>query len=474
MCAMKKNPNFPILIVDDEAGLRTVISKALLSHGMDNILESSNGLDAWFLIESEKPKIILLDLILPDAKGIDILAGISKKNPDVIVIIVSASSDIEVAIKCMKLGAFDFITKPISIPLLTACLKRAIQMQELKIENELLSREVLSDKLSNPEAFSEIITNNSGMKNLFKYCEAIALSSHPVLITGETGTGKELFSKAIHALSQREGNLVTENVAGVDANVFADTLFGHVKGAYTGADSVRKGLVEEAERGTLLLDEIGDLCMDSQVKLLRLIQEREYSMLGSNAKKISNAKIIASTNQDLLELLNENRFRKDLYYRLLTHHVCIPPLRDRKDDIPLLLDFFLDMAALEFKKKKPAYPQELLFLLKNFNFPGNVRELKSMVLNAVGENKTGVLSLESFTRHINKVSHFKGAQVNGEYTPEYFSGLRNLPFLRDMTEDLINDAMERSGHNQTKAARLIGITQQAISNRARKTEKQAQ
>jgi DNA-binding NtrC family response regulator len=471
---MKKNPNFPILIVDDEAGLRAVISKALLSHGMDNILESSNGLDAWFLIESEKPKIILLDLILPDAKGIDILDGISKKNPDVIVIIVSASSDIEVAIKCMKLGAFDFIAKPISIPLLTACLKRAIQMQELKIENELLSREVLSDKLSNPEAFSEIITNNSGMKNLFKYCEAIALSSHPVLITGETGTGKELFSKAIHALSQREGNLVTENVAGVDANVFADTLFGHVKGAYTGADSVRKGLVEEAERGTLLLDEIGDLCMDSQVKLLRLIQEREYSMLGSNAKKISNAKIIASTNQDLLELLNENRFRKDLYYRLLTHHVCIPPLRDRKDDIPLLLDFFLDMAAVEFKKKKPAYPQELLFLLKNFNFPGNVRELKSMVLNAVGENKSGVLSLESFTRHINKVSHFKNTQVNGEYTPEYFSGLINLPFLRDVTEDLINDAMERSGHNQTKAARLIGITQQAISNRARKTEKQPQ
>jgi transcriptional regulator with PAS, ATPase and Fis domain len=197
-------------------------------------------------------------------------------------------------------------------------------------------------------------------------------------------------------------------------------------------------------------------------------------MLGSNAKKISNAKIIASTNQDLLELLNENRFRKDLYYRLLTHHVCIPPLRDRKDDIPLLLDFFLDMAAVEFKKKKPAYPQELLFLLKNFNFPGNVRELKSMVLNAVGENKSGVLSLESFTRHINKVSHFKNTQVNGEYTPEYFSGLINLPFLRDVTEDLINDAMERSGHNQTKAARLIGITQQAISNRARKTEKQPQ
>lgn len=468
MCTMKKNPEFPILIVDDEEGLRTVMSKALLLHGMDNLLESSSGLDAWFLIESKKPKIVLLDLILPDARGVDILDGISKKNPDVIVIIVSASKDVEMAIKCMKLGAFDFITKPITVPLLIACLKRAIQMQELKIENELLSREILSDKLGNPAAFSDIITNNSGMKNLFKYCEAIALSSYPVLITGETGTGKELFSKAIHVLSQRPGNLVTENVAGLDSNVFADTMFGHVKGAYTGADSMRKGLVEEADQGTLLLDEIGDLSMDSQVKLLRLIQEHEYSMLGSNAKKISNVKIIASTNHDLLELIDENRFRKDLYYRLLTHHVCVPPLRDRKDDIPLLLDYFIDMASVEFKKKKPAYPQELPFLLRNYNFPGNVRELKSMVLNAVGESKSGALSLESFTKHIHKVTNPKNTNINEGYTQEYFSGLRELPLLRDITEDLINDAMKRSGNNQTKAARIIGITQQAISNRARK------
>lgn len=471
---MKKNPAFPILLVDDEETLRTAMSKALVSHGMDNILEASNGLDAWFLIEDKKPKIILLDLILPDAKGVDILEGISKKNPDVIVIIVSGSNDVEMAIKCMKFGAFDFIAKPISIPLLIACLKRAVQMQELKMENALLSREVLSDKLDNPGAFSGIVTNNSGMKNLFKYCEAIALSSHPVLITGETGTGKELFSKAIHELSQRSGSLISENVAGIDSNVFADTLFGHVKGAYTGAEGVRKGLVEEAEKGTLLLDEIGDLSMDSQVKLLRLIQEHEYSMLGSNAKKTSNVKIIASTNHDLLELLDENRFRKDLYYRLLTHHVCIPPLRDRKDDIPLLLDFFLDMAAAEFKKKKPVYPQELPFILRNFNFPGNIRELKSMVLNAVGESKSGVLSIESFTKHISKVSRSKNTNINEGYTPEYFSGLKELPLLRDINEDLINDAMKRSGNNQTRAARLIGITQQAISNRARKTEKQAQ
>ena len=248
---MKKNPAFPILLVDDEETLRTAMSKALVSHGMDNILEASNGLDAWFLIEDKKPKIILLDLILPDAKGVDILEGISKKNPDVIVIIVSGSNDVEMAIKCMKFGAFDFIAKPISIPLLIACLKRAVQVQELKMENALLSREMLSDKLDNPGDFSGIVTNNSGMKNLFKYCEAIALSSHPVLITGETGTGKELFSKAIHELSNRSGSLISENVAGIDSNVFADTLFGHVKGAYTGADAVRAGLVEEAERAMI-------------------------------------------------------------------------------------------------------------------------------------------------------------------------------------------------------------------------------
>ncbi|MCX6984189.1 MAG: sigma 54-interacting transcriptional regulator, partial [Lentisphaerae bacterium] len=365
---------------------------------------------------------------------------------------------------------FDFITKPISGPLLTACLQGAIQMQELKLENEFLGREVLNDKLGNPEVFSEIITNNFGMKNIFKYCEAIAISSHPVLITGETGTGKDLFAKAVHALAKRHGSLVTVNVAGIDPNVFADTLFGHVKGAYTGADTVRAGLIEEAEDGTLLLDEIGDLGMDSQIKLLRLIQEHEYSVLGSNAKKMSNVKIIASTNHDLPELVEGNRFRKDLYYRLMTHHVSIPPLRDRKDDIPVLMDFFLDAASMEFKKQKPSCPQELLFLLRNFNFPGNVRELKSMVLNAVGEGKSKILSLESFTSHINKVSSSKNAHITGEYSPEYFAGLTQLPVLRSVTGDLINEAMKRSGHNQTKAGRLIGITQQAISNRARKAE----
>lgn len=467
---MKKKSISPILIVDDEEALRGMMSRALMAHGMDNILEASNGLDARFLIESEKPKIVLLDLVLPDCSGVDILGSISEKNPEITVIIVSASTDVEMAIKCMKLGAFDFITKPISIPLLTACLKRVMHMQELTVENELLSKEILRDNPSNTKVFSEIVTNNSGMKNLFKYCEAIACSSYPVLITGETGTGKELFAKAIHALSNRAGSLVTVNVAGIDPNVFADTLFGHVKGAYTGADDTRKGLIEEAERGTILLDEIGDLCMDSQVKLLRLIQENEYSMLGSNTKRTSNVKIIASTNHNLLELVDGRSFRKDLYYRLITHHVCIPPLRDRKDDIPTLMDFFLDTAAREFKKQKPSCPQELMFLLESFNFPGNVRELKSMVLNAVGEGKTKTLSLESFSTHIKQVSSFKNMHIDEEYSTEYFAGLKKLPILREVSEDLINEAMSRSGQNQTKAAKLIGITQQTISNRTRKTE----
>ncbi len=468
---MSDNPRFSILIVDDEPVVRKIIGRCLRNYGYDNYLEVDHGHDVLPAMEKNAPGLVILDLKLPGIGGEELLEIITRTHPEIIVIIVTGSGDIPTAIRCMKAGAFDFIEKPVDVSLLMASVRRAVEMQDLKLENQILTRQLSSEEPEHPGAFSEIITASPVMKKLFRYCEAVAPSSYPMLITGETGTGKELFSKAVHNLSGRKRDLVSVNVAGVDANVFADTLFGHVKGAYTGADHPRSGLVEEASGGTLYLDEIGDLSMDSQVKLLRLIQEHEYSALGSDAIRTTDAKIIASTNQQLLPLAEKDKFRKDLYYRLATHHIHIPPLRERKEDIPLLLDFFLEQAAVEFKKPKPAYPGELPVLLKNYHYPGNVRELKSMVHDAVGEHRAKVLSLESFSRHINNVGTEKSAVANIADVSEIFAGMEKLPASRHVTEALINEAMKRAEGNQSLASRLIGISQQSISNRHAKTLK---
>ncbi|MFZ2658599.1 MAG: sigma-54 dependent transcriptional regulator [Victivallales bacterium] len=468
---MKANPHFSILIVDDEPVVRKMIAHSIRNYGYDNYLEVDHGDDVIACIEKNSPKVVILDLKLPGMGGEELLGMIAGKYPEIIVIIVTGSSDIATAIRCMKNGAFDFIVKPVDGSLLMAAIKRAVKMQELKLENENLARQYSADEPGHPDIFVDIITGSPLMKKLFRYCEAIAPSTYPVLVTGETGTGKELFSKAVHSLSGRKGKLVSVNVAGVDANVFADTLFGHIKGAYTGADHPRSGLVEEASGGTLYLDEIGDLSMDSQVKLLRLIQEHEYSPLGSDAKKTTDAKIVASTSQQLLNLVEEDKFRKDLYYRLVTHHINIPPLRERKDDIPMLLDFFLGRASREFGKPKPSCPQELTVLLKNYDFPGNVREFKSMVHDAVGGHISKILSLESFARHINSIETGAPSRMKTTGIVEMFAGMEKLPMSRDVTQALIDEAMRRSEGNQSMASRLIGISQQSISNRHGKAKK---
>ncbi|MDZ7767137.1 MAG: sigma 54-interacting transcriptional regulator [Melioribacteraceae bacterium] len=242
--------------------------------------------------------------------------------------------------------------------------------------------------------------------------EAIAKTNLPVLITGETGTGKELIANAIHKVSGRKGELVPVNVAGVDDNLFSDTLFGHKKGAFTGAEIERKGLIERAEDGTLFLDEIGDLNIESQVKLLRLLQEGQFYPLGSDIAKLSNARIIVATNRSIKSLQSSNTFREDLYYRLRSHHINIPPLRERKKDIPYLIDFFLIRAAKELGKTKPRPPKELYTLLSNYHFPGNIRELEGIIYDAVSLHKSGILftrinSIKTLRSSAAKIDHRK-------------------------------------------------------------------
>jgi len=321
-------------------------------------------------------------------------------------------------------------------------------------------------RLKRPEAFAAVLTRSQNMLSVFLSLEAIAASSQPVLITGETGTGKDLLALVVHNLSGREGAFLAANVAGFDDSLFTDTLFGHKKGSFTGAVQDRKGLVEQAAEGTLFLDEIGELSVASQVKLLRLLEAREYFPIGSDSVKRSSARVVLATNRDLPALVGEGGFRKDLYYRLSTHRLEIPPLRARKEDIPLLADHFLAQAAAELGKKPPTPPPQLYTLLATYDFPGNIRELKSMVYDAVSRHRGGVLSLELFRERIGPGA---GPPVQPAETPLAFAD--RLPTLEQGVQMLIDEALQRSQGNQSIAAQLLGLSQQALSKRLSRKKK---
>jgi DNA-binding NtrC family response regulator len=324
-------------------------------------------------------------------------------------------------------------------------------------------------RLERAEAFAPIITNDKKMFSIFEYMESIAPTLQPVLITGETGVGKELIARATHALSGLTGEFVAVNVAGLDDNVFSDTLFGHVRGAFTGAEHPRRGLIERASGGTLFLDEIGDLNQASQVKLLRLLQESEYMPLGQDEPKRTDARILSSTNQDLWSLQRQGMFRKDLNYRLRTHHLDIPPLRERMEDIALLVDHFLGKASCALRKKKPTAPKELFTLLNTHPFPGNIRELETMVFDAVSRHRHKILSLDVFKSHIARDRcDARISTDQGSHETRLIRFSESLPTIKQATSILVAEAMRRADGNRSVAAQILGISRQALCKRLKK------
>ena len=455
-----------ILILDDEQNILNSYKIILNSNGYKNVFTCSYINDFFSILENQEIDLVLLDIIMPETSGLDILNIMLTDYPEIAIVIVSGINSVSTAVECIKKGAIDYIVKPVGTNEVLSCLKKVFSGIDLKKENAHLKESLFDDIKNVHSAFSAINTINPQMKKIFKYCEVVTCSSQPILISGETGTGKELIAKAIYKYGNFKGNFIPVNTAGLDTQMFTDTLFGHIKGSFTGAAGNRDGMLKSAENGILFLDEIGDIELQSQIKLLRLLQEHEYTPIGCDTPKHTNAKIILGTNKDLEKKVSEETFRKDLYYRLSMHQINLPPLRERLEDIPLIFDEFLKEACKDLQKKKPRYHPELITLLKTYSYPGNIRELHGMVYTAVSKHTSGMLSSKEFLKHIRKNNTHAVAtnQKENEFT-DFLSQATILPTLKELSPYLINEAMKRTNGNQRQAAVLLGITPQALSKR---------
>lgn len=483
-----------ILLVDDTPANLRFLLEILTEEGFD-VRPANSGSLALASARNRPPDLILLDIMMPEMDGYEVCRQLKKdgRTRDVPVLFISALEETVDRVLAFDVGGVDFITKPFQSQEVLArvrthlALRRVqtrLEQQKAQLEQEISERKkaeeelskyqdslagILEKKLRRPEVFKDIVSQSEKMRSIFQYIEALACSSEPVLITGESGVGKELIARAVHDVSQLKGPWVPVNIAGLDDNVFSDTLFGHVRGAFTGADRARTGMIEKAAGGTLFLDEIGDLSPVSQVKLLRLLQEKEFIPLGSDQVHQLNARIVVATNIKLHQQQKPGAFRNDLYFRLCTHHIEVPPLRERTEDIVFLLHHFLEEAAREMGKKKPTPPAELPILLSTYSFPGNIRELRAMVFNAVSMHKGRTISMDLFKKAMGLSGKEPSEDMFRDNPLVTFH--ERLPTLKQVTELLVKEAISRTQGNQSMAARLLGITPPALSGRLKKRKK---
>ena len=367
-----------ILVIDDKESMRQMLAKTLESEGfeVDTARDGEGGLDK---AKEKRFDLILTDLKLPKMDGLEVLSSIKDLDPEVAVIVMTAYGTIETAVQAIKQGAFDFLTKPFDVDHLHVLIQRALENRRLLAENVLL-REELAHNLG----FTEIIGKSEKMKEVTRLVKKVAYSDTTVLLLGESGTGKELFARAIHSLCPRKsGPYVAINCAAIPRELLENELFGSERGAYTGAVTRKMGKFEIAEKGTIFLDEIGDLDIALQAKILRVLQEKRFERLGGTKTINIDVRVIAASNFDLKKAIEKKDFREDLYYRLSVFPIPIPPLRERREDIPELADFFIRKYCLEMKKEKKALSKEALSLMDKYHWPGNVRELENTIERAI-------------------------------------------------------------------------------------------
>ena len=460
--------NRRVFLIDDEQAVLDSLEITLDMAGFHHTVTCNEPENAIEQLRKAGASLVLLDLHMPKLRGDELLPQLKEEFPEIPVIIVTGINDLKTAVNCMKLGASDYIVKPVEKNELLASVNNMLNLKNAETEISNLKNELLGGGMYlENDVYPPIITRNRRMISILKYLRAIKHSDKPILITGETGVGKDLFARAIHDLRGVQGPFITVNLGGLDDNMFSDTLFGHTKGSFTGADKARKGLIDSAKGGTIFLDEIGELSVASQIKLLRLIQNSEYLPLGSDITRKANVNIICATNIDFEESIKNKTFRKDLFYRLKTHHIHIPPLKERLEDIEPLTRHFIKNAASRMDKEEPTYPSQLLALLKNYSFPGNVRELESIIDDAVSSAETNQLSLEPIKKRtgisepaINEIE--SGVEAGALEFPE------QMPTIAQVENIMIEEALKRFDGNQTLAAEILGISRHTLIRRIKK------
>lgn len=441
-----------ILVIDDEEHLRWILSKALTKAGY-RMLAAASGQEGLRLVGEQQPDLILLDLRLPDLDGIAILKQIKKEHSRLPVIVITAHGTVETAIEAMKTGAVDYLTKPFDLDELKLVLERTLTMVELSQEVDYLRAELRERQGPG------LIGQSPAIQEIRDLILRIADTAATVLIQGESGTGKEVVARQLHAQSSRASQpFIAINCAAIPENLLESELFGHERGAFTGASGRKKGKLELVRSGTLFLDEIGEMPLALQAKLLRVLQERTFERLGSTETLKLEARIIAATNRDLRKAIQEGKFREDLYYRLQVIPVFLPPLRERREDIPLLVQHFLDKydPGRRLKGISPA----ALELLQLYHWPGNIRELENTIERAVILASGNEITPRSLPREIAE-DRERFAGVLLDFPPEGIN-------LEEVERELIRLALARSGGNQTQAARLLGITRSALIYRMEK------
>jgi DNA-binding NtrC family response regulator len=462
---MKDITSEEIIIIDDEKEITASYSIFLKRNGFKNFFVYNNPLKLKEDLKKYSPAVIFLDLSMPDMTGEELLENIMDTYSEVSVIVLTGTDDVDTAVRCIKKGALDYMVKPIDKNRFTTALEKGVEIFRMRNELYTTRKKLIEQTPENIEYFREIITREQSMINIFKYIEAVSKGDQPVLITGETGTGKELISKAVHYCSGRKGEFIPVNLSGLDEAMFNDTLFGHAKGAYTGAEKNRSGLLAAANNGTIFLDEIGDMEESSQVKLLRFLQDKQYTPLGMDSPVKSNAKIVAATNADLEQKVKTGEFRQDLFYRLKTHTVKLPPLRERKEDIPLLADkFFNDNLRKIGIIETSELPEALLNSVKKHPFPGNIRELQSIITDYTFMFQNNHIKKNELKFFLEKHSIKPVSQIKGQQE-SLFSYSGDFPSLKEMEETLVKKAMEITNGNQSQAAKLLGISRQAMNKR---------
>ncbi len=439
---------FSILIVDDEKNIREGLGKSLEMDGYE-ILLAEDGKQGWNQVNEQNVDLVIADLKMPEMSGEELLKRISSAYPTIPVIILTGHGTIESAVEAMRNGAFDFVTKPVNLDRLSLLAKRALSNRELVLQHRTLQAEV--ERLKSHRKTGQIIGKSTQMQKITQMIEQVAATRASVLITGESGVGKELVADAIHNLSNRKDNpYIKVHCAALAESLLESELFGHEKGAFTGAVSMKRGRFELAHTGTIFLDEIGEINQQVQIKILRVLQDKKFERVGGEKTQEVDVRVVSATNRELKTEINEGRFREDLFYRLNVVNIHVPPLRERKEDIPLLISAFLQEFSEENQKTIEGVDPRARLALYNYHWPGNIRELRNCIESAVVMAKGNIITYEDLPPTVTSGSDADYVKI------EVGSS------LEDAEREMIRATLNRENGNKSRTADVLGIGRKTL------------